>query len=319
MAAAAPSPETATIRVQGVSKWYGPVAALTDLSLLVRPGVVGLLGPSGAGKSTLLRILVGQARPTRGRVTLFHESPWRNRRVLARLGYCPEHEGVYDDLDAHEFVSLLARLSGLPPAEAARRADAALERTGLAEVGRKRMGAFSKGMRQRAKLAQALVHDPDLFVLDEPLNGCDPLGRTALIRLIRDLGAAGKTVLVSSHVLHEVEAMTSEIRLLFRGQLLAEGNVHRIRELIDAHPHRIEIECDRPRRLGQALLGEEHVLRVGVVGDRLVIETRTPDAAYARLAELALAEGVEVRRIHSPDDNLQAVFRYLTEKREEAA
>src|SRR5262249_57214206 len=130
------------------------------------------------------------------------------------------------------------------------------------------------------KLAQALAHDPDIIIMDEPLNGCDPVGRAELIRLIKELGAAGKTVLVSSHVLHEVEAMTSEIRLLFRGQLLAEGNVHRIRELIDAHPHRIEVECDRPRALGQALLGDEHVLRISVSDGRLAVETRAPDLAY---------------------------------------
>jgi len=212
----------------------------------------------------------------------------------------------------------LTRLSGYAPAEARKRAEAALERTGLADVREKRMGAFSKGMRQRAKLAQALAHDPDILIMDEPLNGCDPVGRAELIRLIKELGARGKTVLVSSHVLHEVETMTGEIRLLFRGQLLAEGNVHRIRELIDAHPHRIEIECDRPRELGKSLLGEEHVMRIGVAGANLTIETRTPDVAYTQIAAAALASGVAIARIHSPDDNLQAVFRYLTERRSEA-
>jgi ABC-2 type transport system ATP-binding protein len=309
---------TATVRARGISKWYGTVAALSDLSLEVQPGVVGLLGPSGAGKSTLLRLVVGQARPTRGALEVLGQRPFANPAVAAQLGYCPEHEGVYDGLTALEFVTLLARLHGIRADEARRRAEAALERTGLADVGDKPMGAFSKGMRQRAKLAQALAHDPALLVLDEPLNGCDPVGRAELMRLIRELGAAGKTVLVSSHVLHEVEAMTSEIRLLFRGQLLAEGNVHRIRELIDAHPHRIEIECDRPRDLGKSLLGEDHVLRVGIAGPRLTVETRTPDAAYTQIAEAALAAGVAIARIHSPDDNLQAVFRYLTEHRAEA-
>ncbi|HJZ87393.1 MAG TPA: ABC transporter ATP-binding protein [Polyangia bacterium] len=308
-----------TIQLRGVSKWYGTVAALSDLSMSARSGVVGLLGPSGAGKTSLLRILVGQSRPTRGEALVLGERPWRNLPLMRRLGYCPEHEGVYEELTAIEFVTMLTRLHGFDPAESRRRAEAALERTGLADTGDKRMGAFSKGMRQRAKLAQALAHEPDVLILDEPLNGCDPLGRAELIRLIRELGAAGRTILVSSHVLYEVEAMTGEIRLLFRGQLLAEGNVHRIRELIDAHPHRIEVECDRPRVLGQALLAEEHVLRVGISGPRLVVETRTPDAAYSLIAGLALERGIKITRIHSPDDNLQAVFRYLTEKREEAA
>jgi ABC-2 type transport system ATP-binding protein len=310
---------SSTISVRGVSKWFGTVAALTDLSFEVQPGVVGLLGPSGAGKTSLLRILVGQARPTRGQVQVLGQSPWRNPEVMRQLGYCPEHEGVYDDLTAREFVTLLVRLSGLSAPDARARADAALGRVGLDPAAKKRMGAFSKGMRQRAKLAQSLAHDPDLLVLDEPLNGCDPLGRAEIIRLIRGLGAAGKTVLVSSHVLAEVEAMTSEIRLLFRGQLLAEGNVHRIRELIDAHPHRIEIECDRPRALARVLVAEEHILRLAVDGPRLTVETRAPDQAYPRIVSAALDEGVRVGRIHSPDDNLQAVFRYLTEPRSEAA
>jgi ABC-2 type transport system ATP-binding protein len=308
----------ASIGVRGLSKWYGTVAALTDLTMEVRPGVVGLLGPSGAGKSTLIRILAGQSHPTRGQALVLGQPPLRNREVLRRIGYCPEHEGVWPDLTALEYVTLLLRLSGFAAAEARRRAGEALEQTGLEEVGSKRMGAFSKGMRQRAKLAQALAHDPDVLVLDEPLNGCDPVGRSELIRLIQRLGAAGKTVLVSSHVLHEVEAMTGEIRLLFGGQLLAEGNVHRIRELIDAHPHRIEVACDRPRPLAQALIAEDSVLRIGVAEQQLVVETRQPDAAYLKIAEHALASGVQIDRIASPDDNLQAVFRYLTEKREVA-
>jgi ABC-2 type transport system ATP-binding protein len=307
-----------TIRVRGLSKWYGNVSALADLSMDVRPGVVGLLGPSGAGKSSLIRILCGQARQTRGTVTVLGMQPWRNPTVLRKLGYCPEHEGVYADLTALEFVTLLTRLHGFSAAEAEKRAEAALEKTGLHTSRDKRMGAFSKGMRQRTKLAQALAHDPDVIVMDEPLNGCDPIGRAELIRLIKEMGAAGKTVLVSSHVLHEVEAMTSEIRLLFRGQLLAEGNVHRIRELIDAHPHRIEIECDRPRALAQALIGEETVLRIGIVEQKITLETRAPDATYPKIASHALATGVRVDTIHSPDDNLQAVFRYLTEKRQAA-
>ena len=308
-----------TIKVRGLSKWYGTVAALTDLQMSVAPGVVGLLGPSGAGKSTLIRILVGQARQTRGTAEVLGQAPFRNPAVARRLGYCPEHEGVYQDLTALEFVTMLTRLHGFDAADAKKRAERALETCGMAYAREKRMGAFSKGMRQRTKLAQAIAHDPDLVIMDEPLNGCDPVGRAELIRLIKEMGAAGKTVLVSSHVLHEVEAMTGEIRLLFRGQLLAEGNVHRIRELIDAHPHRIEIECDRPRALAQALIASESVLRLGIAGPKITIETRQPDAAYPHIQEQALATGVRVDAIHSPDDNLQAVFKYLTDRKSEAA
>jgi ABC-2 type transport system ATP-binding protein len=300
------------IELSGVSKWFGPIAALSDLSLTIAPGVVGLLGPSGAGKSTLLRLLVGQSRPTRGQVRVAGLDPFRNRAAIARLGYCPEASGLPDHMTAAEFVAFLLRLSGRPADAALEGARAALSRTGLDAASEKRLGEFSKGMRQRVKLAQAIAHDPDVLVLDEPLNGCDPAQRADLIALIRALGAAGKTVVVSSHVLGEVEAMTPEIRLLYRGQLLAEGNVHRIRELIDAHPHRINVECADPRQLGQALLAEPHVLSVAVADEKLTVETRAPDRAYPRITELLLARDIEVTRIHSPDDNLAAVFRYLT-------
>ncbi|HEY3356330.1 MAG TPA: ABC transporter ATP-binding protein [Polyangia bacterium] len=311
---------TATTRGHGLletshlSKWYGQVVGVNDLSLSVGPGVTGLLGPNGAGKSTLIKALVGQLRPSMGEARILGQRVWGNRAVLRQVGYCPEHESLYDDLTALEFTTALTRLHGFDQAEATRRAKETLTRLGLEDAMHRRLGEYSKGMRQRAKLAQAMAHDPAVLLLDEPLTGCDPLARHQVIGFIKELGDAGKVVLVSSHVLHEVEAMTSEILLIFKGQILAEGNVYRIREMIDQHPHLVRIDCDKPRALAQALIGEEHVLRVGVEDGAVVLETREPDRCYPAIPRIARGAGIKIRSLTSPDNNLQAVFHYLTEQ-----
>jgi ABC-2 type transport system ATP-binding protein len=183
----------------------------------------------------------------------------------------------------------------------------------------RRLGEYSKGMRQRAKLAQALAHDPEVVFLDEPLTGCDPMARVKIIEIIKALGKAGKCVVVSSHVLHEIEAMTTEILLIHKGQILAEGNVYEIREMIDRHPHRIRVDCDKPRELASALVVDPDILRLGFEEGAVVVETRKPDACYPLIPSVARKAGVKIRALTSPDNNLQAVFRYLTEeKRPEA-
>jgi ABC-2 type transport system ATP-binding protein len=303
---------TEPVQTQGLSKWYGQVLGLSDVTLSVRGGIVGLLGPNGAGKTTLLKILTGLLRPTRGQALVFGASTWESLEARRRLGYCPEHEGVYEELTAREFVSAMAELSGLPRDEAARRAEEALAGLGLADAMDRSLRGYSKGMRQRAKLAQAMVHDPDLLLLDEPLTGCDPVARAQIIARIRGLAAAGKTIVLSSHVLYEIEAVTQEIVLIHRGQVLAEGNVYRLRELIDRHPHRVRVECDRPRELAARLVGEEHVARVAFDGDAVEIETQAPDRLYDAIPQVAEGLGSEIRSLTSPDNNLQAVFEYLT-------
>jgi ABC-2 type transport system ATP-binding protein len=302
------------IRVERMSKWYGQVLGVSEVSLEVRGGIVGLLGPNGAGKSTLLKTLAGLLRPSRGLVEVLGGAPFASVEVRRRLGYCPEHEGTYEELSGREFVAALAELSGMGRSEASRRAENALAEMGLFEAQDRPLRSYSKGMRQRAKLAQAFVHDPNLLLLDEPLTGCDPVARAGIIAAIQRLAAAGKTVLVSSHVLYEIEALTREIVLMHRGQILAEGNVYRIRELIDDHPHRVRVECDRPRDLAARLLAEDHVVRVQFEEGALEVETRTPDRMYDALSEAALALGVKIRSLTSPDNNLQAVFEYLTAK-----
>ena len=297
-----------------VSKWYGQVLGVANVTLTLAPGVTGLLGPNGAGKTTLMKLFAGLLRPSRGRAEVFGASPWSDLPARRRLGYCPEHEGSYDELTGLEFVAAMAELSGMRPAEARVRAEASLRELGLGDAMRRRLGGYSKGMRQRTKLAQALAHDPDVLLLDEPLTGCDPIARESLVDKIRALGAAGKTVLVSSHVLYEVEALTRNIVVMFRGRVLAEGDIYRLRELIDEHPHRVRVECDRPHVLAEALVGEDHVTRAAFEDGAVEIETRVPDRLYDAIPAAARGRGVKIRALTSPDNNLQAVFAYLTEK-----
>lgn len=303
------------IELDGCSKWYGPVLGVSEVTWTVSGGVVGLLGPNGAGKSTLIKMITGLLRPSRGAVRLFGKAPFDSAAVRARVGYCPEHEGVYDELTAFELVAHMAELAGYSRREANLAAEKSLARFGMSDAAHRRVKGFSKGMLQRTKLAQATAHDPDVLILDEPLTGVDPLGRTEIADALRKLGAAGKTVLVSSHVLHEVEAITEEILVIYRGQVLAEGNLFKIRELIDKHPHRIRVECDRPHRLGGAIAASEHVARLSYERGAVVLETRDPDVCYDEIARACLEANIAVRSLTSADNNLGAVFDYLTGER----
>jgi ABC-2 type transport system ATP-binding protein len=305
----------APIALEGASRYYGEVLGLSDVTLTIHGGIVGLLGPNGAGKSTLMKLVAGLLPPSRGRVTIFGAATWDDPSARRRVGYCPEHEGTYEELTGLELVTTLAELAGVRRRDARRRAEAALADVGLEDAMRRRLGGYSKGMRQRAKLAQALAHDPDVLLLDEPLTGCDPLARAQIIARIRALGDAGKTILLSSHVLHEIEALTREIVVIHRGQVLAEGNIYRLRALIDEHPHRVRIECDRPRDLAARLVAAEHVTRLELGEAYLELETRLPDRLYDELPVAARATGVKIAALTSPDNNLQAVFEYLTERR----
>ncbi len=303
---------SAPISCHHVSRWYGSVIGVSDVSMEVKPGVTGLLGPNGAGKSTLMKVITGQLRPSQGESRLFGETVFGNPEALRRLGFSPEQDALYEDITVHEFVLGLLLLSGFSMQEAKKKTEAALELVDLAKEGKKRLGQFSKGMRQRAKLAQAIAHEPDVVVLDEPLNGLDPVHRKHMIELVQKLAAQGKAVLISSHVLHEVEAMTSEIRLIAKGRLLAEGSISDIRSLIDKHPHHISIECNNARALASRLVALEHIKAVSLESEeKLVVETFKPDACYDAIPEQAEALGLLVRGISSPDDSLAAVFRYL--------
>lgn len=304
---------SAVVETLELSKWYGQVIGVNDITLSIGTGVTGLLGPNGAGKSTLLKLMVGLLKPSRGSITVLGERVWNNSELNRRIGYCPEQDSFYENMTGFRFVVNLAKLSGYSRQEAESRALNVIETVDLLENKDRRIGAYSRGMRQRVKLAQSLLHTPELLFLDEPLAGMDPIGRRSTIQLVRELGANGTSVIVSSHILHEIEAMTNSILLINHGRILAEGNVHEIRELIDEHPHNVYINCSKPRLLASILVQYEDVasVKLSQEDEALVVETVKPDDFYSRLPEIILENNIKVENLHSPDDNLQAVFRYL--------
>ena len=313
IAAATPEPVgPQVVSAQQLSKWYGQVIGLNDVTVSVPAGITGLLGPNGAGKSTFMKLITGQLYPSKGTVKVLGEPIWKNPHLFFQIGFCPEQDAFYERMTGLEWVTALVRLNGLREQEAVAAATRALTVVDLMEAANKKIGAYSKGMRQRVKLAQAIVHDPDLLILDEPLSGMDPLARRKSIRLIRDWARAGKSIIVSSHILHEIESMTSNILLINNGRILAEGDVHHIRDLIDEHPHTVYVRAEDPRGLAREFLARDDVRSLKFEPGAVVVETVKPDAFYSRLTDLAASgEYGAIDEVTSPDDNLQAVFQYL--------
>ncbi len=305
----------AVVEFDGVSKWYGNVIGLNKLTVRIAPGITGLLGPNGAGKSTMLQLATGQLRPSQGQVRVLGQPAWNNTGLMRHIGLCPEQDAFYEWMSGFDFVRTCARLSGLGGAATAA-AEKAVAQVGMtANMGRQIRG-YSKGMRQRIKLAQALVHEPRVLFLDEPFTGADPVARRELTDVIRALGESGRSVVVSSHVLHEVEALTSNVVLVHNGRLVAEGQIPQIRDLIDRHPHRIVLVSDAYRALAAKVICWDDVEGVEIERDAsaVLIETRTPDSFYARLPSLALDGETPIREVYSEDNDLEAVFKYLVSK-----
>jgi ABC-2 type transport system ATP-binding protein len=307
-----PAPAAPVVTAQQVSKWYGQVIGLNDVTVSVPAGITGLLGPNGAGKSTFMKLITGQLSPSKGSVQVLGEPIWRNPHLYFQIGFCPEQDAFYERMTGLEWVAALVRLNGLGEKESLEAATRALTVVDLMEAANKKIGAYSKGMRQRVKLAQAIVHDPALLILDEPLSGMDPIARRNSIRLIRQWARDGKSIIVSSHILHEIESMTSNILLINNGRILAEGDVHHIRDLIDEHPHTVYVRAADPRGLAREFLARADVRSLKFEPGAVVVETGKPDAFYARLTDLAASgEYGAIDEVTSPDDNLQAVFQYL--------
>lgn len=304
------------VEAYSLTKLYGIVIGVNDVDLEIPSGVHGLLGPNGAGKSTLLKLIMGQLRPSEGDLEVLGERPWNNSELFRRVGYSPEQDVFYTFLSGFEFVRSLALLSGLDSATARKRTGEALEIVGATDFMHRKIAGYSKGMRQRVKVAQALVHQPEFLVLDEPMTGTDPLGRRELMDVVIQLGKAGKSVLVSSHVLHEVQAMTDEFLLIYGGRVLASGNVHDIRSLMNEYPHRIQIHCDDTegmRRLCGLLLRDLPISGLEIDDDRgeISVLTQQPQIFYEKLPDLVLESECVVREMTSEDDSLEAVFNYL--------
>jgi len=308
-----PVPAGPLLLFEQASKWYGPVLALNQVTLELRGGITGLVGANGAGKSTLMRLATGQARPTLGRVTVrgVDAWDWRARRLV---GYCPDVDTFYEDMSGREFVRTMARLCGFTRAEARRRTDAVLERVGMADRAARRLRGYSKGMRQRVKLAQALLNDPDLIVLDEPLSGIDPVGRQEMLELFRGLAGQGKCLLVSSHELEELERLTNHVAIMTRGRIAAVGTLQQIRDLLDDFPLSVRVDADRPRELAKLLLDVDGVSGVDVTADGgggVVVRARNPKRFFRDLGRLAVREMIEVRRLEPLDESAHAILGYL--------
>ena len=301
------------ISLEHATKLYGTVIGVNDLTVELGPGAHGLLGPNGAGKTTLLGLVTGQLRPTMGRVAIFGERPFGNPRVLARIGYCPAGDLLERRATPREWVTYLVRLAGFTRDAARRAAERAIEGLGLGEAADRPLATLSKGMRQRAKIAGAIAHDPDLLVLDEPFIGLDPVARHDLVSLVRRW-ATSRSLLVASHLLHEIEALDAGLAVILGGRLVASGDAEEIHTLVDALPAEVRLEAARPRRLAEIACasGLADSLRFEG-GQGLAIGTRRPGELAARLAEAAGAEGIAITALHAGDRSLEGVFDRLVQ------
>lgn len=304
---------TTVIEAQNLSRWYGNVLGLSDVTLQIEAGITGLLGPNGAGKSTFLKLITGQIKPNIGSVRIFGQKVRNNHSLFHRVGFCPEQDAFYDELTGWQFLTGLLELYHLSEAEVLEQAQKALDIVELTSDKDRIIKSYSRGMRQRLKVAQAIAHEPEVLILDEPLNGLDPLSRRKIIRLVKSYKEEGKTIVVSSHVLPEIEAMTKKIILIHQGKIFAQGDIHYIRDLIETHPHIISIRCSHPRQLASLIIQHAFVLKVNFIAgnDSLLVETNNRDQFFSLLPALFMEHDIEVFEITSPDDNLQAVFDYL--------
>lgn len=304
----------ATIEVTHASKWFKDLVAMSDVTFSVGPGVTALLGPNGAGKSTLLRVLVGLTSASQGTVRILGRDPRTDVGLLRHIGLVPQQEGLFEKMTGLEFVSLGARLHRVDRPIAA--ATQALHTVELDPADTRPVRAYSKGMRQRVKVAHALVHEPDVVVLDEPLEGLDPRQRVRMIELFRRLGDEGRTVLVSSHVLDEVERFGSRVLVMAQGRLVAEGDFHAIRDLMDDRPHRLRVRTDRPRQLAGGLLARSAAVGTYLEGeDSLIVDTVDVATFRRSVAAVARDAGARLMEVNPLDDDLDSVFRYLVGRR----
>ncbi|MBC8991349.1 ABC transporter ATP-binding protein [Micromonospora chalcea] len=309
--AGTPAAATSTLDLAGVSRWYGNVVAVNDVTMRLGPGVTGLLGPNGAGKTTLLHMMAGFLSPSRGTVTLDGEPTWRNPGVYRRLGLVSEREAVHTFLSAYEFVLASAKLHRLPDPEAATKR--AIELVEMEDAQTRRIGTYSKGMRQRTRVAAALVHDPQVLLLDEPFNGMDPRQRLHMMALLHRLGDAGRTILFSSHILEEVEQVSGTVQVMVAGRLAASGDYRTIRRLMTNRPHVFAVRSTDDRALAVALMAEASVSGVELGRTGLTVKACDYGAFTRALPRIALRHGIRVRQLLPEDESLESVFSYLVE------
>ena len=298
---------------ENVSKFYGEILGVNRINLQIAPGITSLVGPNGAGKSTLMNLMTGLLRPTRGSITILGIPTDQPERLFRKLGYCTQFDSFPRGLTGREFLNSLLLVHGFDRKRANELTQVALERVNLVEAGDRKVAAYSKGMRQRIRLAQAIAHEPGVLILDEPLNGLDPMVRAETIALFRKFAAEGLHLIISSHILHEVDMMSDRVVLLNNGYIVAEGNIHGVRDEMEEHPMQILIRCDQPAKLAAYVFAQNHVVEARVHDDRrgLFVKTRDADRFYL-LLNRAVAEGeVNVESVAPVDDDLSAVYQYL--------
>jgi len=303
------------IQAVELSRWYGMVMGLNNVSFTIEPGLTGLVGPNGAGKSTLIQIITGQLAPSSGDLTVFDQVPFNNPNLLKRIGYCPERESVHADLAPIPWLRGLAMLSGISPQESQERSEMILRKVKLPETAwEKRMGQYSKGMRQRVKLAQALIHQPDLLVLDEPMNGLDPMGRQEMAQILKELALNGVSILLSSHILAELESLCSNILILNWGRILASGAQKEIRADLKNWSEQLSIHCDLPEQLARHLFDAGVLLGFDLdpAGGVLMIRVKEPETFYENWSRLLLSSGVNVFELRSESRSLKQIFEKVT-------
>ena len=300
------------VRVDHVSRWFGSVVAVSDVSFDIKPGITGLLGPNGAGKTTLLRMITGLADVSDGTVTVLDQPIRNNSALFGRIGVMSEHETVYGFMKGREFVKIMGRLRGVSDLDAA--ADRAIELVDLVEASHRPMGTYSRGMRQRMRLAATLVHDPDILILDEPLNGADPLQRVQFQDLLRRFAADGRTIVLSSHILEEVEQVADTVLLIVNGKLAASGGFRAIRAALDKRPYHIRVLSDSPRELAAAVVTLDSVEAVNIDPDgAIVVLSNNVRALQIELPLRAEAASIRLFRVEPMDDSLESVFGYLVD------
>jgi len=302
-----------TISVRNVSKFYGEVLGVNRVTVEIEPGLTGLVGPNGSGKSTLMHLLCGLLRPTRGSISILGVAPDQPEELFRLLGYCTQYDSFPNGATGYGFLNHTLTLHGFDRAGADTRAWEILERVGLTGAAKRRIAGYSKGMRQRVKLAQAICHDPRVLILDEPLNGLDPMGRAEMIDLFKEFAGAGRHVIVSSHILHEVDLISDGVIMIHGGSVVAEGSIRDVRGEITAQPLQVLIRCNRPHAIAARAFELPHVVEAQIVDEATGVLLRTTDSAafFPALGKIILSSGVEVETVTPADENVHAVYDYL--------